>query len=170
MVSSIRVVRPTVVRPTDGLQTVPNPRRKVPAIHRVVRLVRRDERTGKRKDVAVRRGLQRVLGGRRRREERIGVGHHLRDPVADDLRRRGAGVTVVGNPVEPPVERAHNAIRGDRCEPALPGVEEGLKHPPRSYLTAYPRESASIALALLSALTALCEHDMIRDVKPPTSS
>ena len=35
----------------------------------------------------------------------------------------------VSDPVQSPFERADNAIGGHRREPALPRVEEGLKHP-----------------------------------------
>lgn len=111
---------------------------KDPAIHGVVRLVRRLERAWKRQQVAVRRRLQRVVRRRRRREERVGVRHHVRHPVADHIGRRRLGTVaraerrrraVWRNPVESPLERADDAIFGDGGEVAFPGVEEGLKHP-----------------------------------------
>ncbi len=47
----------------------------------------------------------------------------------ENARRRSARmVSVRRNPVEAPVEGADDAIGGHRPEPALPGVEEGLKH------------------------------------------
>ena len=49
-----------------------------------------------------------------------------RTPPAGRLGRR----SVRRNPVEAPFERADHAIGGDRREPPLPGVEEGLKHSP----------------------------------------
>src|SRR2546425_4953765 len=90
--------------------------------------MRRNERAGKGEEIPINCRRQRVVGRRLRREERVSVVHHLRNPIADDIGRGCVGsMTVLRNPVEPPVERTHHAIVGRRCEPALPSVEEGLQ-------------------------------------------
>src|SRR2546425_12424868 len=90
--------------------------------------MRRNERAGKGEEIPINCRRQRVVGRRLRREERVSVVHHLRNPIADDIGRGCVGsMTVLRNPLEPPVERTHHAIVGRRCEPALPSVEEGLQ-------------------------------------------
>jgi hypothetical protein len=64
-----------------------HPRGKVSTVHGVVFRMRRDECAGESQDISVGTALERVVGGRFRCEERIGVAHHVRDPVAEHLRR-----------------------------------------------------------------------------------
>src|SRR6516164_4706163 len=73
--------------------------------------------------------LEAILRCWRRREEGIRVLHHVRHPLLDD--GRGGPIPpqpVLRNPVEPPVERPDDAVRGHRGQPALPRVEEGFAH------------------------------------------
>ena len=114
----------------DGL------RGKKSRVDGVVRLVRRGERARKREHAAVARCGERVVGGRRRGEERVGVAHHMRDPAGEHIGRpldvargkRTARAVACRNPVEPPVERPHDAIGRRVRQPPFPRVEERLKH------------------------------------------
>ena len=87
--------------------------------------MRRDERARETSAaVAVGARLQRVVGRRRRREERVGVGHHVRRPSRRSASRRARRVAgalaVLGNPVEAPLERPDDAILGDRRRAGAP--------------------------------------------------
>ena len=114
-------------------------RGNVAAVDGVVFGLRRRERARKRQDlVAVaRRRYQFIFVGRGRREERFGVGHHMRHPFFEHLRRRDVWplaatrsrpIAVLTDPFETPFKRTDDPIGGDRREPALPGVKELLEH------------------------------------------
>ena len=113
-------------------------RRKVAAVDDVVFRMRRVERARERQPpLAVGQPAEAIGVGGRRREKRVGVRHRLRHPAAQNAGGLGptasAGggrgpVTVRPNPVQAPLEGAHDAVRADGDEPALPGVEEFLEH------------------------------------------
>ena len=97
----------------------------------VVLGVRRDERAREAKRAGLAPLLQfgrcvgeGVVGRRRCLKECRRVLHYLHDPGGDAFLGQRLMVTVESEPVETPVERAHDAILRDVRKAAFPGVEE----------------------------------------------
>ena len=107
------------------------------------------------------RGREHVVGGRRRREERIGVLHDLVDPRAHDARpaRPSGRMAVGGNQSSP-----HSNGRTTRCgaadvgEPLFPAMKESLRScggsSERASIARATRSRSGVAIAMPDDLQA----------------